>query len=314
MPEPKPTLWSRARRALGLAPPPGAADPGYVYQPEVAAISFEEGVAILERRGYRVVPYGVDNYSPEVVARTRAGLDSLGIPVEELRIDPAEFAAYREAAEYTRRFPDYYGTRMAEKQLEHFVTLRLLAPRAPGVFLDVASEHSPVPEIYERLSGAPAYGQDIQYAPGVEGRRIGGDACAMPVPAGFADTVALTCSIEHFEGDADVRLCRELGRVVGPGGRFVIAPLYLNPEAVAVTDPVYSAQAEVPFDDGVALHCARDWRNRHGRFYSPETLKRRLVDALEPAFDVKVVQVTGWESIPEHTYLRFALFGRRRAT
>lgn len=292
--------------------PPMKSPGGYEYQPAVADISFEQGVALIEARGRRVVRSGVDSYSPGIVAALRSGLERGGVPMEDFAIDAARFARYEQRAEYAARYPAYYGVRMAEKHLEHFVTMELLGLSSTDVFIDIASEDSPVPDIFERLTGAATYWQDIQYEAGIHGRKIGGDACALPVADGFASAAALTCSLEHFEKDADMLLCDELARVLRPGGRLVIAPLYMFPEPVTQTDPVYSAQADVPFDDGVTIYCARDWRNRHGRFYSPETLKERVLSRLGNAFDCAVKAIGNHEQIDGHTYLRFALFCRRR--
>jgi SAM-dependent methyltransferase len=292
---------------LGLAP-----RGGYVYQPQVAALSYEDACARLEARGYSVVRYGVDSYNAGTVAEVERALAAQGTPVEAFRIDPARFAEYERRADYATRYPDYYGVDMAEKHLEHFLCLELMALGASDVFVDLASEDSPVPDIFERLTGATTYWQDIQYPPGVEGRRIGGDACAMPLPDGFATAAALTCSIEHFERDADSRVCREVARILRPGGRFVIAPLYMFSDAVAQTDPVYSAQAEVPFDEGVPVYCQKDWRNRHGRFYSARTLEQRVIAPLRESFDVVVKRVENHEAIEGHVYLRFALSCRRK--
>jgi SAM-dependent methyltransferase len=301
----------RALRAvMGRARPRG---PEYQYQPEVAALSYEEACARLEARGgHRIVRYGIDSYNEGTVGEVERGLAQRGIPMERYRIDPERFAEYERRAEYEVRYPDYYGVRMAEKHLEHFLALELLALGPSDVFIDLASEDSPVPDIFERLTGAKTYWQDIQYPAGIHGRRIGGDACAMPLPDGFATAAALTCSIEHFEQEADALVCREVARVLRPGGRFIVAPLYMNSEAAVQTDPVYSAQADVPFDEGVAIQCQKDWRNRHGRFYSPESLDSRLLAALRESFDVVVKRIENHEAIEGHVYLRFALFCRRK--
>jgi len=38
-----------------------------------------------------------------------------------------------------------------------------------------------------------------------------------------------------------------------------------------LTDPTYSATLDIPFDREAKIYCADGWKNRHGRFYSPET-------------------------------------------
>jgi SAM-dependent methyltransferase len=310
----KSSWLQRAIRPLQAAfskAPPSPEPKAYEYQPAVADISYEEGVALIEARGHPVVKCGVDSYSPGVVESVRRKLVETGVPTEEYAIDVERFERFRQQADYAARYPDYYGARMAEKHLEHFVTHELLGLSTEDVVIDIASEDSPVPDIFARITGAQTYWQDIQYEPGINGRRIGGDACNLPLPDGFATAAALTCSLEHFERNADTLLCGELGRVLRPGGRLVIAPLYMFPEPVTQTDPVYSAQADVPFDAGT-IYCAKDWRNRHGRFYSPETLRERVLGPLQAVFDCTVKVITNWQQISDHTYLRFALFCRRR--
>ena len=58
--------------------------------------------------------------------------------------------------------------------------------------------------------------------------KIGGDAASLPVPDGFATKMALHCSLEHFESDSDIRFFQEAHRVLSPGGKLVVVPLYLT--------------------------------------------------------------------------------------
>ena len=299
---------SRSIRAKVLSPTRRSQPGAYQYQPALSGISFEEATAAIERTGRRVIRSGVDSYSPHVVDVTRRLLSDNRVPLEEYRIDADAFARFRALAEYRARYPRYYGAETTEKHLEHFVTLDLLRLSSKDTFIDIASEDSPVPDIFSRLTGASTFWQDIQYEPGIHGRRIGGDACKMPIADGFATAAALTCSLEHFEGNSDRMLCEELGRIIRPDGRVVIAPLYLYPEPVTQTDPVYSAEVDVPFDPDVPIYCAKDWGNRHGRFYSPETLRNRVLDPLSAYFECCVKFISNYSALSDHTYLRFALF------
>ena len=168
---------------------------------------------------------------------------------------------------------------------------------------------SPLYEIVERLCQAQGYAQDIMYPAGVNGPKIGGDACAMPIPDRFADQAALTCSLEHFEGDSDIRLFRELARVLRPGGRVVVIPLYLFPHLAIQTDPLFGPSVAVPFDVGATVYCAEGFQNRHARFYSPEALRDRLLALAE--FRFTVYRLIGAETM-DGIYARFALVAERR--
>jgi hypothetical protein len=227
-----------------------------------------------------------------------------------LKADVTGFRDYFEKAEYTTRYPEYYGNNLLEKSFEHFVALQILKPSASDVFIDVASEGSPLPQIVQRLHGSTVYAQDIMYEPGVRGNRIGGDACQMPIPNGFASCVTLTCSLEHFEGDADTRLFRELGRVLRAGGHVVIVPLYMFKEPAIQTDPTYSAKIDIPFDREATLYCAKGWCNRHGRFYSPETLLSRVIVS-SPELCFTVHRLLDTDAVGSGVYARFVLTGEK---
>ena len=126
---------------------------------------------------------------------------------------------YLADAGYRVQYADYYGGNQVEKSLEHFIALELLQVSGGDVFIDIASEHSPFAEIVARLKGATTFSQDIMYPDGVIGNRIGGSACALPVPDGFASKACLTCWLQHFEGDGDTRLFLEFGARPAPGRR-----------------------------------------------------------------------------------------------
>ena len=282
----------------------------YVYQPEGRIPEFEQAVALLSTKHPKLKVAWPDPVPH--LREIRERLKANGLRCAKLVPDSRRFAEYFWRAEYAVRYPDYYRGNLPEKALEHFLVARLLRLKPKKVFLDIASEGSPLPEVVRRLYGCESYAQDIMYAPGINGDRIGGDACAMPVPDGMATSASLTCSIEHFEGDADTRLFRELVRILRPGGKIVIVPLYLFNEPAIMTDPTYSATLNIPFDGEATIYCAEGWKNRHGRLYSPESLYSRIVKPC-PEMRFKVYQVIGAaEAIHPSSYVRFCLVGERR--
>lgn len=123
------------------------------------------------------------------VAPTREAIEAMlerlandGVTVREILVSPAEYHDYVERAGYRTRYPHYYPGNVAEKALEHHLAHQLLNLTSADVYIDVASERSPVPEIYQRLFGCRTYAQDLGYPTGINDRRIGGDAAAMPGP------------------------------------------------------------------------------------------------------------------------------------
>lgn len=284
---------------------------GYEYQPAVAGGDFGRAVEILRARVPNPVrPCGVPAAEPSVVRAVGEALDAAGVPVQPYEIDVEAYRSYRRQAGYESLYPGYYPSNLTEKSFEHFAVHSLLQFSPADRFLDVASEGSPLPDIVARTAGAQSYAQDIMYERGVQGRRIGGDACEMPVPDAFVTKAALTCSLEHFESSADTRLFRELSRVIAQGGAVCVVPLYLFTEAAIQTDPRYSAACDVPFDSEAAIFCAKDWGNRHGRFYSADSLARRILAPFSGVFRFTVYRIANPEVLPG-VYARWILLAVR---
>jgi len=286
--------------------------PTYVYNPGRVDVSFDEAHARFAERFSKVVPAAIDYASPANVARVIELGREAGLTFEPLAVDLDEYRRYWSAAGYETRYDDYYRGNQREKSLEHWLAMKLLGVGPTRVFIDIASENSPVPEIYWRLAGACTFAQDIMNPEGIEGNRIGGDACSMPLPEGFADAASLTCSLEHFEGDGDVRLFAELARVLKPGGSVCVVPFYAYVEDATQTDPQVSLAAEVPFDDDTAIYLAPGWGNRHGRFYSPAGFRRRIVDPLRDVLDFRFFHLTNADEVDPSCYVRFAFVATRR--
>ncbi|GEM_PF-2151247 len=175
-----------------------------------------------------------------------------------------------------------------EKILEYFLTLGALSLNGSHVYIDVASCLSLFPNYVGEITGAEVIRQDLLYKPGlhtVEFPRVfskgvyrktltmaclGGDACAMPLPDSCADAIALHCSFEHFEGNADRHFAREALRLLRPGGRLLIIPFYCGNQ---FQEFVKSENAP-----GCQFH----------RFYDPPTFTSRVLSALPGPFHVEM--------------------------
>jgi SAM-dependent methyltransferase len=305
-----PGFFARLRGRSARGTPADA----YKYQFREPTMTFEEAVAKLARKHPNTVTTGtVENASDDLVARVSDDLTARGVKPVELVVDVDAYQRYVRQAEYATRYPNYYAGNFAEKAFEHYIGCMLLALQPGQVFVDLASEHSPVPEIYGRLTGCEAYAQDLMFEAGMHGRRIGGDAGAMPVADGFFNATLLTCSIEHFEGAADTRLFQELQRTLAPGGVAVSVPLYLYERPLIQTDPLYAVAAAIQFDADCEIRCVKGWGNRHARFYSPTTLIDRLIRPC-PGLQFTVYRLVGLDALDAGVYCRFVLQARRAET
>lgn len=234
----------------------------------------------------------------------------LGVPVIDWFVDAADVAAYIQQAGYATRYADYYPGNRMEKALEHYVAARLLSFSPGQRYLDVASEGSAAPAIYEELFSVESWRQDLAYAPGVHGRTVGSDAARMPLPDEFVDRIGLHCSFEHFEGDADLRFVSEAERVLRPGGAVCIVPLYFAVPYSVMTDPAVAVAQRVLFEKDALVCCVSGYGNRHGRFYDARHLVDRVLSRgkqLSPT----LYRLRGTERVDSSCYARLALVLRK---
>jgi SAM-dependent methyltransferase len=262
---------------------------------------------------------GPPDESPD---RMEALLRDDGVSVERWALPDDGFETYVRDAGY----PDSYlggptgGNRFFfQKALEHWASLELAAsiserPLGPGdVLVDVASNGGPFVDVVRRLAGSRCYENDLQFPPGVHGDRIGGDAAAMPVDDGFADLMTLHCSFDHFEGPSDTGFVIESARVLKPGGRVVIVPLYLSDVYATKIDPRLRLRG-LRVDAGMHRFLMPGLEVRFSRLYDAKQLRTRVLGpARAVGLDATVFRVEGGSDLVTGSYLNFALVLERPA-
>lgn len=230
-----------------------------------------------------------------------------GVETVPYHIDVAAFWRYVEESGY-RQMAYWEGGKAragTEKWLEHFVSIDLLRPQQGDVLVDIASCSSPFPDILRERWGCQTYRQDWSYPPGLNGDRIGSDAAALPVPAEFADGLTLHCSFEHFEGDRDARFLREAERILRPGGRLCILPLYTNWTYCVQTDLEAWHLRRPEFERDAVVCVSSKWGEVHGRFYDPPHFVERILGSLG-RLRLQFYRVENYEEVAPDCYLRFA--------
>jgi SAM-dependent methyltransferase len=277
-------------------------------------LTYEEALSLLRQR----IPNRIHAGGPNLIAEANldavyTGIEAIGLPIERQSVDVNYYDSFYKSAEYETRYPDYYRANQREKSFEHYWAFHVMEPKAGFRYIDIGSERSPLPEIFDRLSGSITYSQDLSYPPGMTDKRIGGDAAQLPVPDAFFDGAVVTCSIEHFEGESDIGFMREMTRVLKPGGKVLVLPLYIHTVGCYYTDPVCVAQGDVPYDPKLDVYCVKGWGNRHGRIYSASTLWNRLIEP-NPEIDFCVHYLKDAEKLGSSVYCRFALLGTRKTS
>jgi len=224
------------------------------------------------------------------------------VRVVETRIDVDDYARWLDEVDYAKNYPGYVqkfprGPVLSRKTSQHYLAARLLDLQAGQTYIDVASDLSVFPDIAEtRYNVGTAYRQDLQYEPGVHGKTIGGDAAAIPLPDRSVDTMGLHCSWEHFEGDSDAGFLVEAGRLLKPGGRVCIIPLYMA-DVFAVYTSLGAwqegAYGKAPaFDEDATLFIREEFKQRCSRAYSAQALCDKVLSRCSHLYDTAVYYFT----------------------
>ena len=199
-------------------------------------------------------------------------LTESNILLVDFQVHPDE---YREFTGKMRISP-FHAIRCRDKQvLEHYIAFELLNLKPGDTYIDVGSQHSPFPEALLNL-GIDAYSQDLEYAPGLNGRCIGSSADSMPLAASSVDKISLQCAFEHFNGKVDTDFINEISRILRPGGRCCIVPLYMANTFTNYIVPLYD-YSSVSFDDGAEVIGEINLGGIFERKYSVEALKKRIL-------------------------------------
>ncbi|MBV9388013.1 MAG: hypothetical protein JOZ78_16440 [Chroococcidiopsidaceae cyanobacterium CP_BM_ER_R8_30] len=234
--------------------------------------------AIREPKVRSAIPDG-----PELHNEILKEFKKSGIEAVDFEIDISDYRQYIDKAQY-HKFPAYYGGGKAknffEKTLEHYLAAKLLNLSKEDIYIDIASNNSPMPEIYQKLYGCNAYKQDLILPKGINGREIGGDAGNMPVKDGFATKMALHDALQCFENNSDIGFIKEASRVLRKGGKLCILPLYLFTRYAVQTDPAAMPKGGIDFESNVMLYCIKGFGCRFNRIYDVPHFIARIINNL----------------------------------
>jgi SAM-dependent methyltransferase len=238
-----------------------------------------------------------------------------GFRIQRWDITPLlnRFREFIKLPEYAGPYRQYGGKdecSFLEKTLEHFLSFEITRPRRGQVFMDVGSCVSVVPQILRQHHACYCYTQDLELPVGVNGWEVGSNAAEIPLPDSTLDGMTLHCTFEHFEGNADSAFIRECARLLKPGGKTVILPLYVNSNWTNVTGETDKVKRNsIGFDSSATYWCViPEWRNRFGRHYSAQALLDRVLDvAIACGLRVEMLRVVSFDKVHQDLWLKWVL-------
>lgn len=185
------------------------------------------------------------------------------------------------------------------KPLEYLVSIMLTSLDGASVVLDAAGGGGEFVRALEALAlGSRIYCQD----PVLEGRSegavayLGGTIVDVPLPDGSVDSITCHHSFEHFRGDQDVAFVVEACRLLRPGGRACVVPLFLTDGSFEIWNvrarpkAAFSAGATQLYDP-TATFAGWGPYERFARTYSPRSFVDTFAGIVPADFALTVVRI-----------------------
>lgn len=225
--------------------------------------------------------------TPSELGQIEKDLSTLGIVVHDFTPRAESLAAFRaagyfEPAGYASAEPTVWD----EKVLEHWIAaerLGLLEYRPADIYVDIAAGNSPWAKILRTRLGIAAFAIDLG-AVGADFRDLPYYRTEDATATAFADAsvagASLQCAFEMFADDDDTGLLEELSRILKPGGKAIVVPLYLHTHYCAYATPEHFGKGRT--DARATEYVCRDWTGiPSARFYDARELQARVLAPIE---------------------------------
>jgi len=220
------------------------------------------------------------------LAQIEKNFQEIGITVHDYLPPPEEFHVFKDAG----FFPiDYHGGLSSgvwdEKLFEHWISYRLLGIESymrNDCFVDVAAAGSPWAKILRDNKGIQSFAIDLVIPDAYSDLpyyRLE-NATATQFKDASVTGMALHCAYEMFTGEDDIKFIQEATRILKPGGKVVIVPLYMHTHYCAYSTPDYFGKG---YSDSAAKEYVRmDCRGiPSSRKYDAAQLKNRIIQEIE---------------------------------
>jgi ubiquinone/menaquinone biosynthesis C-methylase UbiE len=118
---------------------------------------------------------------------------------------------------------------------------------------------------------------------------------------------SLHCAFEMFMGEDDTRLMTEMARILKPGGKVVILPLYMHTHYCAYATPEYYSKgySDQMAKEYIRLDCSGIPSSRK---YDASKLKKRVLDhIIEVGLQYRILVLRNKHEFGQDVYCNFIL-------
>jgi hypothetical protein len=254
------------------------------------------------------------NPTPAELEQIEADLDALGERVFDYVVNPTDFLDFKQEGWFD---PEYHGGVQSgvwdEKLLEHWIARDLLGLKSyspESLYVDIAACNSPWARVLREKSGLAAFAIDLAEVGNLykdlSYYRVE-DATSTSFENSSVSGASLQCAYEMFTGVNDTQLIKELNRILKPGGKTIIVPLYMHMHYCAYSTPEY--YGKVLSDPAAKEYLRRDcWGVPSSRKYDAKELKRRVLDpARELGMHCRVRALRNKDQLGQGIYCHFIL-------
>jgi hypothetical protein len=252
---------------------------------KVVSLVHGKGSIGYSRLRYRYAPVYASP-TPEELISIEEELAALGVSIEDYSPSPLAFQSFQNEGWFP---PDYRKGKdervWNEKLLEHWISSERLGLMDYGqseVYVDVAASSSPWVHVLRDRRGIEAFAID-QDEIGEAYRHFPYYRVEDATKSNFTDAsitgASLHCAYEMFMGEHDTQFIHEAARIMKPGGRIIILPLYMHVHYCAYATSEYYGKG---FADAAAKEYIR-WDCRgvpSSRKYDAAQLKKRVLDPI----------------------------------
>lgn len=195
--------------------------------------------------------------------------------------DKDEYDKFEEVLGFQEVYNKRINIRYRRKILEYYYTDKLIGfsnRNKDFVYIDVGGAGSPFVKWLRETTEISAFSVDI-----IKGKYaylpyyLVQDGTHTDFRNDSVDAISMQSSFEMFIGDSDIRVVKEISRILKPGGRAVILPLYMHTNYFSMVSPNFYGCGNA---DPGSIECIRTdcWSYIPlARFYDVDTLYRRII-------------------------------------
>lgn len=235
-------------------------------------------------------------------------INNIGISVTPIALSIDELEQFKRSFVFP---DDYYPNAWDEKVLEHFIAYKfceLDKLNNYDIYVDIAGEDSPW-SLLLRQNGYKAYTIDLHLSHTYRhlNNYLQGDATNTIFDDSSISACSLQCAYEMFMGNDDARFIDECNRILKPGGKCVISPLYMHTHHCGYATPEYIGKGYA--DKGAKEYIRRNsWGIRFSRKYDATALKERIIERIiDNGLNYQLSIITNKEELGKDIYCTFIL-------